>query len=109
MKGKKLRTGVRKADALRVAQRVEELVRIRLDGAQWWDVREYAREMEQTDGSPWKLGKGQKPMSDGHLRRYVQRADRLILASVKEKRSKAIRRHLSQRRNLFAKAVNSGD
>jgi hypothetical protein len=109
MKGKKKRAGVSKAEKLRVAQRVDELVRIRLDGAQWWDVREYVREKEQEDGSPWKLANRQKPLSDGQLRRYVQRADALILGSVKEKRSRAVRRHLAQRRNLYAKAVNAGD
>src|SRR5262245_36644479 len=97
MKEKKKRPGVSKAEALRVAQRVEELVRIRLDGAQWWDVCEYVREQEQTDGSHWKLAKRQKPLSDSQLRRYVHRADLLILASVKDKRSKVLRRHLARR------------
>src|SRR5258708_7151856 len=100
MKAKKKRTGVSKAEALLVAQRVEEVLRIRLEGAQFWDVREYVREQEQENGSPWKPAKRQTPLSDSQLRRYVQRADRLIQASVKEKRSKALRRHLARRERM---------
>src|SRR5438105_4801262 len=97
MKAKKKRTGVSKAEKLRVAQRVEEVLRLRLGGVQFWDVREHVREKEQEDDSPWKLANRAKPLSDSQLRRYIQRADALILASVKEPRSKAIRRHLARR------------
>jgi hypothetical protein len=37
------------------------------------------------------------------------RADALILRSHERSRKKLLRRHLAQRRNLFAKAVISGD
>ena len=43
-----------------VEARVTEIVRIRLDGAEIWDVREYVREKEQEGGSPWQLAEGQK-------------------------------------------------
>ncbi len=45
-------TGTKATKAV-VAQRVEEVLRIRLDGAQFWDVREYAREKEHEAGSVW--------------------------------------------------------
>jgi hypothetical protein len=109
MRGKKKREGVSKAEALAVAARVDELVRIRLDGAQFWDVREYVREKEAEDGSPWKLVRGAKPLSDSQIRRYVQRADKTIQRSAREKRGAAIRRHIARRENLYAKAVNGGD
>jgi len=35
-----------KADKALVQRRVDDVLRIRLDGAQWWDVREYVREKE---------------------------------------------------------------
>jgi hypothetical protein len=98
-----------KATKAQVEQRVQEVLRIRLDGAEFWDVREYAREKEHEEGSPWQLAEGQKPLSDGQLWRYMARADKLIAESCRASRKKLLRRHLAQRRNLFAKAVSQGD
>jgi len=92
-----------------VQLRIEEILRIRLDGAEIWDVREYVREKEHEAGSVWKLSKGRKPLSDSQLWRYMAEADKLIAESCRASRKKLIRRHLAQRRNLFAKAVNAGD
>jgi hypothetical protein len=72
-------------------------------------VREYAREKEKEEGSPWFLPEGGKPLSDGQLWRYIGRADRLIAESCRASRKKLLRRHLAQRRNLYAKAVLAGD
>jgi hypothetical protein len=58
-----------KASRAAVLLRVTEVLRIRLDGAAEWDVSEYVREQEQADGSPWKLARGQKPLSDRQIRR----------------------------------------
>ena len=113
MKGKKpkqgKRPGISRAEALRVEQRITDIVRIRLDGAQFYDVREFVREAEQEDGSPWKLGSRDKPLSDGQLRRYVRRADDRIQRIGKGKRSRLIHRHLARREHLYGKAVNAGD
>jgi len=109
MKRKKKRTGTSRAEALRVQQRTDELVMIRLDGAQWWDVVQYVSEKSTEAGSVWEVKPGGKSLSERQLRNYVARADRIIRESVKEKRTRAIRRHLAQRANLYAKAVNAGD
>jgi hypothetical protein len=98
-----------KATKATLERRIEEVLRIRLDGAEFWDVREYAREKEQEAGSAWELKPGGKPLSDGQLWRYVARADRLIAESCRVSRKKLLRRHLAQRRNLFAKALLAGD
>jgi hypothetical protein len=98
-----------KATNAQIEARLTELLRIRLDGAEFWDVREYAREKEQEDGSAWKLAEGQKPLSDGQLWRYLARVDRIIAESCRASRKKLLRRHLAQRRNLYAKAVSQGD
>jgi hypothetical protein len=98
-----------KATKAAVAQRVEEVLRIRLDGAQFWDVREYAREKEAEEGSAWQLSEGSKPLSDGQLWRYIAAADKLIAESCRASRKKLLRRHLAQRRNLYAKALAQGD
>jgi hypothetical protein len=98
-----------KATTALVARRIEEVLRIRLDGAEFWDVREYAREKEAEAGSAWELLPGGKPLSDGQLWRYVSRADKLIAESCLARGKKMLRRHLGQRRNLYAKAISQGD
>jgi hypothetical protein len=98
-----------KADRVRVEQRINELVKIRLQGAAFWDVREYVSEKETEDGSPWKVPEGGKPLSERQIRNYVRRADEIICRSGREKRSKAIYRHMAQRRDLYGRAVVAGD
>jgi len=89
--------------------RTLEILRIRLDGAEIWDVREYVREKEREPGSEWELPPDGNPLSDSRLWRYMARADKLLAASCRASRKKLFRRHLAQRRNLFAKAVSQGD
>jgi hypothetical protein len=98
-----------KATKAQVEARVTELLRIRLDGAEFWDIREYVREKEQEDGSPWNLPEGGKPLSDSQLWRYLARVDRAIAESCHASRKRLLRGHLAVRRSLFAKAVGQGD
>jgi hypothetical protein len=98
-----------KATKAQVQMRVEEVLTIRLDGAEFWHVREYAREKEKKEGSAWHLAEGQNPLSDGQLWRYIGKADKMIAESCRASRKKLLRRHLAQRRNLYGKAVNQGD
>jgi hypothetical protein len=109
MKEKRKRPGASKSEALRVAQRVEELVCIRLDGAQWWDVRQYVSEKSSEAGSCWEVKKGEQPLSERQLRRYVRRADAVIEKSIEQDRERAIKRHLARRENMYARALNAGD
>jgi hypothetical protein len=98
-----------KATKTTIQKRVEEVLRIRLDGAQFWDVREYAREKEQEAGSAWHLREGEKPLSDGQLWRYIGRADDLIAENCRASRKRLFRNHLARGRHLYAKAVSQGD
>jgi len=93
-----------------VEARVRDLVRILLDGAEpGWDVCETVREWEQDKDSAWFVPEGQKPLSYSQIRRYVQKADKLIAESCRASRKKLLRRHLARRRSLFALAVHQGD
>jgi hypothetical protein len=90
--------------------RVKDLVRIMLDGAiPAWDLCEFVREQEETEGSNWHLAEGDKPLSYSQIRRYAARAEKLISATYRASTKKDLRRHLAQRRNLYAKAVSQGD
>jgi hypothetical protein len=97
------------ADKALAARRVDDILRIRLDGAQWWDVREFVREKEKEQGSAWFVAEGEEALSDSQIRRYQTRADTLMMRSHERSRKKLFRRHLAQRRNLFARAVRTGD
>jgi hypothetical protein len=98
-----------KADKALAARRLDDILRIRLDGAQWWDVREFVREKEKEEGSAWHVGPDGKPLSDAMIRKYQERADKLVYESHEKSRKKLFRRHLAQRRNLYARATTAGD
>src|SRR6266511_3861578 len=86
----------KKSDNAEVLKRVEEVLRIRIDGAQFHDIREYAVE------KGWNV-------SDTQLRRYVQRADELLGERQDRSRKAVIARHLAQRQALYARALKASD
>jgi hypothetical protein len=90
-------------------QRLDDVLRIRLDGAEFWDLCEFVREKETEEGSAWHLADGEAPLSDRQLYRYLARADKAIGESVEHHRERSVKRHLAQRRALYGKAVLSGD
>jgi hypothetical protein len=94
-----------RATKAQVGARVEEILRIKLDGAEIWDLREYVKEKVEAKDPLW----GDSPLSDMTLYRYARLADELIAESCRGGRKRLLRRHLAQRRNLFAKAVSAGD
>ncbi len=90
------KTAKPKSDAAAVAIRVEEILRIRLDGAQLHDVVEYAAE------KGWGLKERQ-------IRNYIRRADELLVERQDKSRKQVVARHLAQRQALYARAVNAAD
>ena len=86
----------KKAESAEVARRVEEVLRIRLDGAQYHDVVQYAAE------KGWDLRERQ-------LREYMRRADDLLVERQERSRRRLLARHIAQREALFARAVNAAD
>jgi hypothetical protein len=98
-----------KATAATIQARVEDILRIRLDGAQPWDVREYVRARERAGAAPWAIPEGGKPLSDSQLRRYGRRADEMVRDSCRANRGKLLREQIAQRRKLYARAAGAGD
>jgi hypothetical protein len=97
------------ADALKTQRRVDDVLRIRLDGAEWWDVVAFVRGKQADEASPWYVPPDGKPLCESMIRIYQRRADELILSAHEKSRRKLFRRHLAQRRHLYAKAATSGD
>jgi hypothetical protein len=99
-----------KATNALAAARAEDLAQVILDGAFLpAQIRDYVRVREKEAGSPWFVAEGAAPLSDSTLRRYLRRADAIIAGSFEHKRGKLLRRHLAQRRNLYARAATLGE
>jgi len=81
-----------------VAQRVNEVLKLRLGGAEFLDIREYAAAPEQAWG-----------VSDTQLWRYIREADALCKEHFDAKAEHLLTRHLLQRRTLYAHAMGAGD
>jgi hypothetical protein len=73
-------------------------LKLRLGGAEFADLREYALAPEQA----WNV-------SDGQLWRYIKAADRLCKRNFDAKADHLLARHVLQRRQLYAHAMGAGD
>jgi hypothetical protein len=92
-----------------VQQRVEDVLQLKLIGAQFAEIRRYVAEREAGKKPPWTIPKGGKPVSERTLWRYLQQADSLIARGFREGRKRALRRHLAQRQALFARCLKASD
>jgi len=81
-----------------VSQRVEEILRLRIDGANFANIRDFANQPEQAWG-----------VSDSQLKRYIQKSDELLRERTERGRGKITRIHLARRETLFARAVQLAD
>lgn len=88
----------KKATAAVVALRVNEVLRLRLDCAQFHDIRDYADAPERAWG-----------VSDSQLKRYIEKADKLLVLRHKDTRRKAIARGMARLETLYARCVNAAD
>jgi hypothetical protein len=87
-----------KATKAEVRQRVSEVLKLRLGGAEFHDIREYAAAPERAWG-----------LSDSQLWRYISAADKLCKDYFDAKADHLLSRHLLQRRQLYAHAMGAGD
>lgn len=88
-KGKKATNAV-------ISQRVEEVLAIRIDGAQLHDIRRYASE------NGWGV-------SDRQLERYIEKADTLLVERRQRKVSRLRAMHIARRESLYARALQAAD
>jgi hypothetical protein len=85
-----------KSTKLQTQQRVEEVLQIRLMGAEVWNIRQHAAEQG------WNV-------SERQLYRYIARADELMARHLEKDRDKLFNRHHAQRRALLARALEVSD
>lgn len=106
-KGRKARTASEDATATvagtpkrsteaEVSQRVEAILRLRIDGAAFADLREFAGEQG------WGV-------SDSMLRKYIEKANKLLKERTERSRSHTLRLHRARREALYARALQAAD
>lgn len=96
MGNKKRKTKKQRANEAEIAARVQEVIVCRLNGASFHDLQALATERG------WSC-------SERTLWRYVQLADRQLAKHFEEDRATLFRRHVLQRRRLYALAIQDGD
>ena len=85
-----------KATKTVINQRIDELLRVRLDGAQFHDIVQYVAE------KGWGL-------KDRQIRNYLRRADDLLVERREKSRRGCYQLHVARRESLYARAVNAAD
>lgn len=71
-------------------------MRLRLDGAQFHDIVQYASE------KGWGV-------SERMIRKYIAKADAVLVERMEKNSEPVIARHIAQRQTLYARAVNAAD
>jgi hypothetical protein len=84
-----------------VARRVEAVLRLRIDGATFADIREYAGNPTPPD-TPWGV-------SDSQLWKYVAASDEMMKEQSKTKAGAYRRLSIGRRESLYARALQAGD
>jgi hypothetical protein len=87
-----------KSSKAEVIKRVEEVFKLRLGGAEFADILQYASAPEQN----WQV-------SPRQIWNYIAAADRLVKERFDAKAEHLLARHLLQRRQLYAHAMGAGD
>src|SRR5262245_13651473 len=91
-----------KATRAEIAARVEAVLKIRILGGDFEDLRQYASGDESEVRAPWDV-------SERQLWRYIAASDELLEQRAEGDRKRLVRRHLAQRRAIYARAMEAGD
>lgn len=96
----------------RVVQlRIAYIMKMRLAGAEWYDLIKLVNANSDEPREPLPDGPGAEPwnVSRRTMERYVQLANRWMVKYADRDREATIVRHVAQRRALFNNAVDTGD
>jgi hypothetical protein len=85
-----------KSDQVTVQQRVEEILELRLLGAEFVNIRQHAAQRG------WNV-------SDRQLWRYIAAGDDVLARTLEKDREKLLNRHIAQRRALLGRAIAGSD
>jgi hypothetical protein len=85
----------KKVSAAEIEKRLTEVLRIRMAGGEFYDIKEYANAKEQNWG-----------VSDSQLWRYVRKTDKLVYDALEKDRGKLIMKRRAQLSDLYSMAIN---
>jgi hypothetical protein len=92
-----------------VRARVDDILRIILDGAFGPQIRQYIAEQEAKGEYPWTIRPGSKPLGERMICRYISDANARMGQVLLTDREEAIKRHIGMRQNLYARSIAKGD
>jgi hypothetical protein len=81
---------------LALRQRIEEVLNLRLLGAEFVDIRQHA------SAQGWNV-------SDRQLFRYIEGGDKILSKTLERNRDRLLDRHIAQRRALYARCMAVSD
>src|SRR6185436_9408879 len=92
-----------KSTKVEILRRVEQVMKIILFGGEFSDIRQYSSEKDENTKRPrWGV-------CDRTLHTYQQQAYELIEQQVEKRRDRIFARHVQQRRQMLALAMEAGD
>jgi len=85
-----------------IAQRVAKVLELRLAGAQFHNIKQYAAENDPETGRPWGV-------SDRQLWNYINQAERSLKDNLEKLQGHLLVVHLARREALYAQTLQTGD
>ena len=90
-------------------ERVDTVLRLRLDGAQFHDLKAFANDTDAEGKADAARGGPAWNVSDADLWAMIGKADDLLVARAEKDRARAYAVAVARREALYARAVNAGD
>jgi hypothetical protein len=99
--------GTRASNLVR-RRRIEQVLKLRLAGATFPDLRTFAHNLDPEAGTPW-TNPGGGLLSDRALWRLAHEADKVFAESIEKERPLLVAHHVLLRRLIRARALEQGD
>ncbi|HYH64644.1 MAG TPA: hypothetical protein VD866_08120 [Urbifossiella sp.] len=90
-------------------ERVEMVLRVRLDGAQFHDVRGFANDTDADGKADAARGGPAWNVTDDDVWQLIDRADALTVSRAEQNRARAYAMAVARREALYARALSAGD
>jgi hypothetical protein len=98
-----------RCDATTARLRVEDVLRVILDGGTPVDLRRYVAEQEAKGEPPWAIPPGHKPMAERQLYKYRAKAHELMAECYEKDTTRLVMTHYTRREALYARSLQTGD
>lgn len=97
----------RKATKAESLLRVEDVLRLRLDGNEFWEIAQHIASREKEPGNCWTAAEGEGHLGDRQIWEYIEKADKLMVGKMDERVDQLRLQHIARRYVLYTKAVRA--